>query len=256
MVAKIRNIPKQFKSEYQSKFKNLLVSGASFTWNNSDVDICRWPYYLRDIGNFEQVFDCSQSGAGSNHIFNSVINECETNPDVDPNDTLVVIMWPELSRTDTITLTSVTKARHHCSNYAFDERFSTLTINNITTGGKNIVDDLCKLYKRVVDMDAQIYESSLKIIGLNSYLDKQGFTKVFVFDSDRTKSKLELLPKSLQISVLETMTWIAPLGEFAIGTGQLEPDNVHPTPDGYLDWTRQYLAPTLQDLGLLSATQM
>jgi hypothetical protein len=108
MTAKTRKLAKQFTTTYSTEFKNLLVSGCSYTFNNSENHICSWPYYLRDLAGFNEVYDCSQSGAGSNHIFNSIINEIETNININIQDTLVIIMWSGLTRTDVIAEQDIT----------------------------------------------------------------------------------------------------------------------------------------------------
>ena len=84
MTATLRQLPRVFDPVYTSQWQNLLVSGCSYTWNNSMTDICTWPYYLRDLGNFQQVWDCSQGGSGPAHCFNSIINELTINPELTP----------------------------------------------------------------------------------------------------------------------------------------------------------------------------
>lgn len=241
MTAKIRTIPRQFQQTHTSAFRKLLVSGCSFTYNNSDDCLCSWPYYLRDLAGFEQVHDCSQSGAGSNHIFNSVINEIETNPDIDHNDTLVIVMWSGLSRTDVITTNDITKQWHDMSNYDFDQKFSTFSIFNQSAETKSAADDLCVRYKKLIGLDAQIYESCLKIIALESYLKQKEFS--FVFTSWKNpEQELDLVSVGPMIkSKLGSLDY---LGEFSVARSQVEKDG-HPSPDGYLSWTREKLLPYL-----------
>ena len=241
MTALVRSIPRSFTATHQTKFKNLLVSGCSFTFNNSADIACSWPYYLRDIANFDEVYDCSQSGAGSNHIFNSVVNEIETNPDINPDNTLVICMWSGLTRTDTIATRDITKPWHHMSNYDFDNKFSTLSILNQPQGNSPVAD-MCKQYKKVVDVNAQIYESCLKIIALDAYLKYTGFNSVFTSWKDPN-------PDLQLISEIKDLAWnkfdkIHFLGDYAKANTLLEPDG-HPTPNGYLAWTREHLVPFL-----------
>jgi hypothetical protein len=242
MTAKQRNLDRNFDQMCETRFKNLLISGCSYTWNNSEQYVCSWPYYLRDICGFEQVFDCSQSGAGSNHIFNSVINEIETNENIKQDNTLVVVMWSGLTRTDVIASQDITAPWHFMSNYNFNNKFATLSIFN-DAQGENLLSTLCQQYKRLVDTDAQIYESMLKIIALESYLKQKQFDFVFTswmnprLELDRVKCNL-----SSQVSSL--LNNIPYLDEYAIQKNQKEPDG-HPTPDGYLGWTREHLIPYL-----------
>ena len=248
MVAKIRNIAKQFQSTHQTRFKNLLVSGCSYTWNNSQQHVCSWPYYLRDIGGFDQVIDCSQSGAGSNHIFNSIINEIEADTQINKHNTLVVVMWSGLTRTDVIATQDITEPWHFMSNYNFDQRFATLSIFNHT-----VQDDplsvLCQQYKRLIDTDSQIYESMLKILALECYLKQKEFD--FIFTSWMNPvPELNRIDSVLTTKVVGLLSSIPYLDEYAKQKNQKEPDG-HPTPDGYLGWTQQHLVPYLESRNII-----
>jgi len=248
MAAKIRNIDKQFQSTHHTRFKNLLVSGCSYTWNNSEQHICSWPYYLRDIGAFDQVIDCSQSGAGSNHIFNSVINEIETNADLNKHNTLVVVMWSGLTRTDVIATQDITAPWHHMSNYNFDQRFATLSIFN-HVAKKDPLSVLCQQYKRLIDTDAQIYESMLKILALDCYLKEKEFD--FIFTSWKNPvPELARIQSTLYTKVVGSLSPILYLDEYAKQKNQKESDG-HPTPDGYLGWTQQHLIPYLESRNII-----
>jgi hypothetical protein len=249
MVAKRRNLAKQFGSTHQTKFTNLLVSGCSFTWNNSEQHVCSWPYYLRDIAGFDQVVDCSQSGAGTNHIFNSVVNELETDNNLNKHNTLILVMWSGLSRTDVIATQNITKPWHCMSNYTFDQRFATLSIWNNATD-RDPLSMLCQQYKRLVDTDAQIYESLLKILALESYLKQKEFNFVFTSWMDPTP-ELDCIDSPLTSRVFDSVSALTPyLNEYAEQAQQKESDG-HPTPDGYLSWTRQCLIPYLESQGLI-----
>jgi len=248
MTAKIRKLANQFANTHTTQFKNLLVSGCSFTYNNSNLDICSWPYYLRDLAGFEQVYDCSQSGAGSNHVFNSIINEIETNPNINVQDTLVVIMWSGLTRTDVIAEQDVTKLWHHMSNYNFDSQYATLSLFNGTDGATPL-DQLCRQYKKLVSVDAQVYESVIKIISLKAYLDQKGFSSVITSWTDPIlELKNTAIGQSIIISALSTLNNIQYLGVYADSKNLKEADG-HPTPTGYLGWTQQHLLPMLESVG-------
>ena len=238
-MAKTRTIPPTFTATHGTKFSNLLVSGCSYVYNNSETDACTWPYYLRDLAGFAEVLDCSQSGAGANHVFNSVLHECLTNPNVAPDCTLVVVMWPEPTRTDVIGQRDVAAKWHNMSRHDFNAELSTLSIFNRATGATDM-DQLCRDYKRIVGMDGQVLESGLKIVALKLVLQKLGYWSVFVpWQQDLGN----IMPQAqLQFDP------IVPLHDYAKLTAQQELDG-HPTPAGHLAWCRQYLVPWLATIG-------
>ena len=83
-----RSVPRTFDVQHNFRRQNLVVSGSSFTYNNSNTDACTWPYYLRDLGGFESVYDTSLPGAGNAHIANSLQWSLESNR-IDPKHSLV-----------------------------------------------------------------------------------------------------------------------------------------------------------------------
>lgn len=242
MTIKIRNLTKVFSPTHQTTYKNLLVSGCSFTFNNSEVNICTWPYYLADLAQFETVYDLSQIAAGNNHIFNSVIYEIEANNNITPENTLIIVMWSGLTRTDVI----VEQGQRNEMHYRFDKRFSTLNIYN-DPKNTNPVDELSFLYKKIVSPDSQILESLIKIKALQGYLEFRNFRYVFL-------SWMDPAPELSRIQTPLTMIIdnIPYLYEFVQQRNMLIPNDGHPSPDGHLLWTRNCLIPGLSDRGLIS----
>jgi hypothetical protein len=102
MIFKVRpNIKKQFDTVHNFDIKNLIVGGCSFTYNNHETSAVTWPYYLRDLGGFEQVLDCSLPGAGNSHIADSLQWALEVDRP-EPADSLVIVMWSGCDRDDYI----------------------------------------------------------------------------------------------------------------------------------------------------------
>ena len=251
MTGNIRKLANQFTTTYTTQFKNLLVSGCSFTYNNSDLHICSWPYYLRDLAGFEQVYDCSQGGAGNNHVFNSIINEIETNPNINTQDTLVIVMWSGLTRTDVIAEQDVTKPWHYMSNYYFDDQFATLSIFN-HANKTTPLDELCRWYKKLVSADAQVYESVIKIIALKAYLDQKGFRSIITSWKDpRLELKHTTISPLIIDSAISTVDAVTYLDSYAISM-KLQAADGHPAPYGHLGWTRNHLLPYLKLIGYVT----
>ena len=249
MTAQIRPYlePANWPVDHDLCFKNILVNGCSFTFNNSDTDCCTWPYYLAEtVGlDFEQVYDCSQSGAGSSHVLYSTVNEIETNNNLSPESTLVIVMWSGLARVDVIGKQNITKEWHHMSNYQFNNELATLSLfRNIDTEKSNI-EKLCKFYSATVGLTEQIYQSCLNIIALKNYLENKKFK--FVFTSWKN-SDLELstvdnqLADQVKLIFNEDLTY---LGDWAKERNMLIPNDGHPDTEAHIQWTRQQLIPCL-----------
>ena len=238
----VKSIDRIFDPITQTPYKNLLVSGCSFTYNNSNKHIVTWPYYLRDLANFEQVIDCSQSGAGNGHIFNSIINEIETNKNINPTNTLIIIMLSGFSRTDVIASVDFSNQWHGPDSFKFNDKFATLSImaDPADPNEPNIVE-LCKKYKRVVDIDAQVLESCFRVLALDGYLKSKGFNYILTPWKD---IRNECIDSNLIDSIGKILHPIKCLGEYATRSNQLEPDG-HPSPDAHLHWTKDYLIPYL-----------
>ena len=244
MAAKQRTLARQFEQTHTTRYKKLLVNGCSFTCNNSDHDICSWPYYLRDLVGFEEVVDCSQIGAGTSHIFNSTVNEIESDSTLTPDDTLVIIMWTGLTRTDVVATQDITKPLHPISNYNFDDKFSTLSL--LQGSGDRALQNLWQQHNQLVDTDATIYEGLLKIIALEAYLKHKGFRFLFLSWKDPS-TQLDRIQSPLVACVYSFLDPVRYLDEYSLTNQQRESNSGHPSPDGYLGWTRSCLIPYLVD---------
>jgi hypothetical protein len=282
MVAKIRPNIKTWNSSYIptkiTQFPNLLVSGCSFTWNGSDNQVVSWPYYLKFLVDFQQVFDCSQSGSGSNHIFNSVVNEIETNSKISSDNTLIIIKWSGLARVDTIAQTSLAAPWHPMSNYKFNENYSTLRIFRNMSGnswdrmvslckqwGLSYKSDsqtklqfkeltkFCKQHTMLIDFNAQIYESCLKIIALHHYLKSKGFNFIFLSWEKFQNEFIDADPsiKPIADAAAQLIAPILTIGEFADQHNIRIPNDSHPTTNGHLEWTKAHLIPLLESKNLI-----
>ena len=92
MIFKTRpNIKKQFDTIADLGIDNLIVSGCSFTHNNYNSSAVKWPYFLKDLGGFKQVLDCSLPGAGNQHISNSLLWALNIDQP-DPKNSLIVVV--------------------------------------------------------------------------------------------------------------------------------------------------------------------
>ncbi len=249
MVAKTRPLVQAWNPEYRadnvSLFPNLLVSGCSFTDNISMTESVTWPWYLKTLFDFTAVYDCSQSGAGNNHIFNSIINEIETNANINSHNTLTVVMWSSWSRADVIGSSEVTKNIHSVSNYQFSDNFCTLSLYRQPRDTKSEEEKLCAQYARVVDPEAQVYESCLKIIALKNYLENKKMPYVFCSWKKLEAEYSFVKDQAVQYLAQQISNHMAPiisLDEYATGRNLRAPDG-HPDTEAHLRWSRHVLMP-------------
>lgn len=76
--------------------KNLVVNGCSFT---NDVEVSTWATYVNRSFNFNSYTNLAQGAAGNFYIANSTVNYLNY-ADLDPSETLVIIMWSGPGRKD------------------------------------------------------------------------------------------------------------------------------------------------------------
>lgn len=249
-MAKTRTIARQFEPVAATQYRNLLVSGCSYTWNNSETDICTWPYYLRDLAGFDQVLDCSQAGSGFGHTFNSVIHEIETNTAVSADDTFVIIMWSGPERVDITCDSAVVRTWSNMETQQLGTALTSLSLFNsapswLTRIGSDI-ESLRKQYHTVIDSSAQLFDSHIQITALEHYLQNLGFRSVFLnWDSDRNTAPVTLGRTRVDFAPVPTLGHYATVNQLRI------PGDGHPSPDAHLAWTRSVLLPYLTENNLI-----
>jgi hypothetical protein len=254
MIFKTRNIKKQFNIIHDFGIQNLIVSGCSFTYNDVDTAPVTWPYYLRDLGGFDQVLDCSLPGAGNSHISDSLIWGLEIEKP-NPVNSLVIVMWSGHDRDDYIC------PKEHMNNYPFQFNYSKNVMSSITGGnalesnGNNISDGLKKL-SMTKTLESRAIENYLYIVKTYQYLKSLNYKFLFLnfvnttepvggtntFDIKKylpnpTKQKLDLM-----------ITEIDDPYHFSVRHNFLGGDTFHPIPFGHLRWTKKVLIPHLQTI--------
>jgi hypothetical protein len=255
MIAKVRHIAPQLLNTHNSEFKKLLVNGCSYTWNNSESTAVTWPYYLKDMASFDLVYDCSQAGSGNTHIFCSTINEIETNQNISPSDTLIIINWSGLERIDAISQKNV-DAFMNKKNVAYDfylknrycyfDDFITLSFYRPFHRPETLFDELVSQYYKLVGTDGQVIASITQILALSEYLKNKGYTAIFLYYETSLKKQLALINTALSNAVISKIVDIESIGKYANDKSLRIPGDGHPTPDAHLNWTREHLIPYLE----------
>ena len=209
--------PRTFNVECDLGYRDLIVSGCSFTNNFNKQHVHTWPYYLRDLGGFEQVWDGSCSGAGNNHIARSVIT-CVELGDFDPADTLVVVMWSGYDRDDflfdprLVNQKNLETAPQDYFNYTDDVAIG---MTGGLLGDGNLIVNIENI-KKIKNQASRALENYILIQSLAGYLDARGFQYVFTEFStpgqmkDTNFDPVPYLPIKLRqpfINLLRCLSW-------------------------------------------------
>jgi hypothetical protein len=248
------NIARQFDPIYEFYTGNLIVSGCSFTHNHSDNIILSWPYFLRDLGGFREVLDCSIPGAGNNHISDALIWGLEVEQPV-PENSLVVVMWSGCDRDDYICPASIIRPKTLASFNYTEKVMSGQTggsYSNVRTN--TIIGDTFKQFASTKDHYSRAIENYLVITKTWHYLTSKGYNFVFLNFLDSTIPSKTLhfdirkyLPKKLSANLDKMMLSIIDPYTCAVNNNMLGTDNYHPSAEGHLLWTREFLLPKLQN---------
>lgn len=243
-------VPKSaLATETNFGFKNLLVSGCSFTYNNSQEHVVTWPYYLRDLAQFENVVDCSCPGAGNQHIQQSTILALENNPLLQPDNTLVVIMWSGYDRDDII-VDPNSMIKNYPDQYYYSADAS-VGMSGGLLGESNLVTGLT-LVKKIKNLPARALDNYVNIVTLYYYLLERGFK--FVFTEFSTPGKMrdsnfeitDYLNENLKTNFIKMVRTLTPnLGDYSLTTNHVRDDNYHPATEDQLEWVRKTLIPYL-----------
>ena len=135
-----------------------------------------WPVYLRDLGNFSKVIDCSCSGAGNAHITNSIIYELEKNPDLTPANTMIAVQWTSNSRDDFIGDSSVTDQSSK-QLYYYDTNVALIRTGGMLGHGNALVN--LDAIKKIKSAESRSIENYLNIVKLSAYLTAKNFKFAF-----------------------------------------------------------------------------
>ena len=227
-------------------FKNLLVSGCSFTV--SEGQHVSWPFFLRQLGSFKNLIDCGCNGAGNYHIHHSTIWEIENNRDLTPENTLVIIMWSGYDRDDIIVDPQSINKDHGCQ-YQYNDR-AWLAITGGEGASANTIVPLTTLGK-IKNLTSRSIDNYILISSLYYYLTAKNFKFVFtefytpVDDYDTNFEPTRYLGP-LSTSFVNLVRNLKPnLGDYA---NVLQSPTRHPTTEQHLAWCKDVLVPYLSKL--------
>lgn len=234
------HLPKQYKTIHELDFKNLFVSGCSFTHNGSEKYRVSWPYFLQSYANIDRLVSTAMTGAGNYHIANSLIWELEQqNPN--PNDTLVVVMWSGIERDDAIISSEFLK------DYPITIEYTDGVVAGIS-GGINGVGNYPSPVNQSKSIESRSVENFLYYTTTYHYLKSKGYRFVFLKYLDPAQPNRSGDFVNVHQSKCDYMfDDIQTIYDFAIRNCMLWDDDFHPSVKGHADWTREILLPHLVD---------
>ncbi len=246
-------LARKYDTVYNFFTGKLIVSGCSFTHNHSDTIMMSWPYFLRDLGGFEEVLDCSIPGAGNSHISDALVWGIEMDQPV-PENSLVIVMWSGCDRDDYICPASNIRPKTLASfNYTED-------VMSGQTGGSHesvrtniLTGDTFKQFTSTKNNNSRAIENYLTIAKTWHYLKSKNYKFVFLnFLDSSLPSKTQhfnikkYLPDHLSKSLDRMMLDVVDPYTWAVDNNLLADDNYHPTAESHFSWTKKILLPKLQ----------
>jgi hypothetical protein len=245
--------PYAFSPMHDFEYDNLVVSGCSFTYNNSDQHVCAWPYYLKELGNFEKVYDCSLPGAGNYHIAHSLQWELGEGK-LDPKNTLVIVMWSGNRRDDLIG--DINALKDYPAKYCYLPSVSSIISGGHQPAFSNTKIDIKNIFD-IKNQQSRSVENFLYRDSLKTWLDYHGYCSVFLEYLDRSLPNRTTdfdirpyLPPVYQKRLDEITNKCLDPYSFCLKNDLLYEDDFHPSADGHLEWTKKILVPFLQSLNI------
>jgi hypothetical protein len=227
---------------YNTRRKNLLVSGCSFTSSTTQIDFCAsWPGFVVDRCGFNQCFDYSYPGVGNEYISDSIIYHLSKLSDDELTDYTVIIMWSGIDRISKKIVNSLNSPVLNGISYVRD----TATDKDIKKTAQQSADKIFETYDFLTKQSIPFVFSYYCNLLYPPYIQKRDSTLEFDKCLDvKTVKKLRDLP------------WIPKnpmdfMFEFGFKNDLLCEDLFHPTLQGSLDWTDQILLPEMFNKNLI-----
>lgn len=248
-------------------YQHLVVSGCSFTSNLmvADGSPYAWPNMLASWAGMS-IDNLAIPGAGNNHIARSIILHLEhTRPD--PATTLVLAMWSGPARIDWLTERSLSKFK---SEYPFEYQYD--NYSELSLGGHwwnsraTPIIKAMREYARFQDNHSFALDSWLAMTQLADYLTARGYryyyTSYFSYKNTAAQDDAVVFDYHAVLEKvgidLTSQSWL-PLaendhyGDWSKLNNRLADDGYHPGNDANIIWTRDVLAPCLQQQGAINS---
>lgn len=244
--------------------KNLVVSGCSFT---DDYDGKTWPYYLADNINNCRIHNLSFPGAGNFYIADTIRNFL-INEKLNPEETLVLVMWSGMTRQDVLVdqeyydmLPDSCKTTHYGNRYVVGGGMS----GSWQDPPFNILlKPLFDSYYKFTDTHTMAYDTLMHMANTRYFLERNNYQYKFLsYVNYWTNTPDVLVGRNHDYSLTYYSNpkifceigsnWIWAdqdkncLYEYSKQHNMLSKDNFHPATEGHELFTKEILLPQLQD---------
>ena len=252
----------------KSRFKNLVVSGCSFTHEPPNCSPWSWANMCGDWTDME-VHNLTIPGAGNDHISKSIILYLEKNK-FDPADTLVLAMWSGVGRIDWIADKSLSKfSNEYPFTYDYDNNNELVLGGNWwnTRGARPLLKTLIE-YSKYQSESTFALHSWLAMKNLSNYLKANNFEYYFTsfVSYNNTNIKVDALTvnffkelEKINLSI-DQSDWLKLndenyYGNWARERKFLDSDDFHPKyPKANEGWVKEVLLPLMVSMGILYDT--
>lgn len=238
-------------------FKNLVVSGCSFSTVSDDQTESSWPQYLQTRLGIENLYPLARFAAGNRQILSSLVWFLE-NHQLDPRDTLVIVMFSGNDRNDEIVdANCLAQPDHLVAQYRYTPNVvGATTGSGAVEGFGNTKAEFAfkKTINAMKSKESRAVENYLHIVNLYNYLQNNLYqTTVFTKFVDTAYPNRSLdfdigsyLPDTLADRLNSIMdTDLGNLYAWCLQHDLLDSDDFHPVPDGHLSWIDHVLVPYL-----------
>ena len=231
----------------KSNFKNLIVSGCSFTHNEHHTHVT-WSNTLAAWADMN-ITNLAVNGAGNQHIANSIILYLEKNKPV-ASESFILVMWSGLERVDWITDCLTHKDADFKKHTYYYDKFNELSINK-RANPSHIVSTFNNFLK-YQSQHSLTLTSWLSMMALTNYLKVNNYKFYYTAYYDifsPARGNYENILKDLDLT-LDKNHWLnlntnEYLGNFVLEKNLVAEDGWHPTVTGQETWTEQVLVPQL-----------
>lgn len=242
---------------HRCHFKNLVVSGCSFSTAGDPKMPSSWPEFLQISLGIENFFPLARNAAGNRQISQSLI-WCLENNQIDAAETLVIVMFSGNDRDDEIVDVKCIKDLDNTNSYFLYSN----TVAGACTGGQKVVTagntklefDFKSTMIGMKNNESRAIENYLHTVGVYNYLQNKDFSFVLTNFLDPAVPNRSMnfdiryhLPEGLVYkydSMLNTN--LENIYTWSCRHNMLQADDFHPSYMGHLSWTNQVLIPYLK----------